>query len=245
MDPTDVNSQVTFQNREAPLPVAILGTGIAVCWIANYVGMLRKSYQDRTYAMALMPLCCNFAWELVHGLITPEKNGMWPAVYVCWSGLNVAVIYTAMKFAPNEWEHAPLVQRNIRYIFAVSIVGWISAHLALVAHIGPHLAQAWGAVVCQLLLSAGGLCQLLVRGSTRGTSFFLWITRFIGTSLCLPHEILRYHYGYTDVVFNSPLGWWGTAAFFVLDGSYGICLWHMHEYEQVTWNKGGDRPKQT
>jgi paspaline synthase len=146
-----------------------------------------------------------------------------------------------------------MVQRNLHWIFAVSIAGWMSAHLALVAHVGQDSAPAWSSWFCQLLLSAGGLCQLIVRGSTRGTSFFIWyfsplaqlmpieadmfyhghrMSRFLGTVLALPYEILRYRHGYENVVWHSPLGWWGGVAFFLLDGSYGACLWYLRQSER-------------
>src|SRR4029077_9338738 len=99
-------------------------------------------------------------------------------VFVSGLAINFGVIYTAIKFAPNEWTHSPLVMRNLPLIFALVIVGFLAGHIALAAAIGPSLAYSWGAVVCQLLLSIGGLCQLLSRGSARGASYTLWQVSF-------------------------------------------------------------------
>ncbi|KAJ5936693.1 hypothetical protein N7466_003143 [Penicillium verhagenii] len=215
----------------SPLSLTILSIGMCVGWLVNYIATIRKSFQDRTYGMALMPLCCNIACEFVYGVIFPPDIPLWPCIFAGWLTLNLIVIYAAMKFAPNEWSHAPLVERNISWIFVVTIGVWMSAHLTLVAHVGKSAGAAWSSWFCQLLLSAGGVCQLIVRGSTRGTSLFIWFSRFIGTVLALPHEILRYRYGYTDVVWHSPLGWWGGVMFFLLDGSYGILLWSIRRSE--------------
>lgn len=167
-------SQTALTDLEHSWPLTILSIGVCVCWLANYVAVIHKSFQDRTYGMPLMPLCCNIAYEFVYGVIYPPDIPNWPYIFASWLTLNFIVVYAATKFAPNEWAHAPLVKRNLPWIFAVSIAGWISAHVALVAHIGQTPAAAWSAWFCQLFLSAGGLCQLIVRGSTRGTSFFIW-----------------------------------------------------------------------
>jgi paspaline synthase len=66
------------------------------------------------------------------------------------------------------------VMHNLPLIFAIGMFGFLTGHLVLAAEIGHSLAYSWGAVVCQLLLSIGGLCQLLCRGSTRGASYTLW-----------------------------------------------------------------------
>ncbi|KAJ5267343.1 hypothetical protein N7478_010736 [Penicillium angulare] len=166
--------QETYAVGDAPWSLTILSIGMCVGWLANYIAMIRKSFQDRTYGMALMPLCCNIACEFVYGVIYPPDIPIWPYIFASWLALNFLVVYAAMKFAPNEWSHAPLVEQNLPCIFAVSIAMWMSAHLTLVAHVGQSAAAAWSSWFCQLLLSAGGLCQLIVRGSTRGTSLFIW-----------------------------------------------------------------------
>lgn len=150
----------------------VLGMGIG--WVINYVGMVYKSFKDQTYGMAIMPLCCNIAWEVVYGVIYPSKSLVEQSVFLAGLTLNFGVMYAAIKFAPNEWTHAPVVMHHLPLIFCLGMLGFLTGHLALAAEIGHSLAYSWGAVVCQLLLSIGGLCQLLCRGSTRGASYTLW-----------------------------------------------------------------------
>lgn len=173
MDGFDV-SQAPLEYREVEWIANIFVLGMGIGWLINYVGMVYKSFNDQTYGMSLMPLCCNIAWEVVYGLIHPSQSWAERGVFLSGLAINFGVMYAAIKFSPNEWTHAPLVQRNLPLIFAVGIVGWVTGHLALAAEIGPSLAYSWGAVVCQLLLSVGGACQLLARGSTRGASYTLW-----------------------------------------------------------------------
>jgi paspaline synthase len=148
----------------------VMGIG----WTTNYVGMIRKSLKDETYAMALLPLCCNFAWELVYAILYAFGSSMEKWIHLSGLLLNCGVMYTAVKNAPKEWGHAPLVQRNLTLIFILAVLGFASAHAALAMQIGPALGQALSAYACQLLLSVGGLCQLLSRGHSRGASYFLW-----------------------------------------------------------------------
>ncbi|RAL12394.1 uncharacterized protein BO97DRAFT_344723 [Aspergillus homomorphus CBS 101889] len=218
---------------DEPWVLTFLRVCTCVGWLANYMGMIYKSFRDRTYGMALMPLCCNIACEFVYGVIHAPDCPLYQIIFLCWFVLNCAVIVAAIKFAPREWRHAPLVQQNIGWIFALSIVFWTTAHLAIVAQVGATEGAAWSSWFCQLFLSAGCLCQLIVRGSSRGTSLWIWFARFFGTALSLPHEVLRYKHGYTNVVWHSPLGWWGGAAFFILDGAFGILLWKIQQSEKA------------
>lgn len=110
---------------------------MGVGWITNYIGMIYNSWKYQTYGMSLMPLCCNFAWELVYALIHPFDGGLERSVHYTGLALNCGVMYTAVRFAAREWNHAPLVQRNLLWIFVMCVAGWMSAHLALPHNWGP------------------------------------------------------------------------------------------------------------
>ncbi|RDA88603.1 hypothetical protein CP532_5871 [Ophiocordyceps camponoti-leonardi (nom. inval.)] len=116
---------------------------MGIGWTANYIGMIYKSLRDDTYAMSLMALCCNFAWEVTYAIIYPFGSHLEKTVHYTGLLLNCGVMYTAVKNAPAEWTHAPLVRRHVRLIFVVCVAGWTSAHVALAAQVGPSLAQAW------------------------------------------------------------------------------------------------------
>ncbi|KAK6215656.1 hypothetical protein QIS74_08675 [Colletotrichum tabaci] len=178
----------------------IMGIG----WTANYVGMIRKSLKDQTYAMALLPLCCNFAWELTYAIMYAFTTSL--EKYVHFSGLllNCGVMYTAVKNAPREWEHAPLVQRNLRLIFVLAVAGFASAHIVLAKQVGPELGQAWSA-----------------------------FSRFFGSLVLVPQDIIRYTYWKEAHEFmGSPMYIWFVTIFLILDGSYGLCLWYVRRFER-------------
>lgn len=149
---------------------ALMGIG----WSINYIGMVRASFRDRSYSMALIPLCNNIAWETVYVFVHPSRSIVERTVFFIGLSLNIFVMYAAIKFSSNEWSQAPMIQRNLPTVFAIGILACLTGHCALAAEIGPSLAYSWGAVICQLLLSVGGLGQLLARNSTRGGSYTIW-----------------------------------------------------------------------
>jgi paspaline synthase len=170
--------QATQGYRENPSALIVTSVSMCVCWVASYIGMVYKSFQDRTYCMPLMPLCCDLAFEFIFSVISPPKEDpILQYVFASWLACSVVVVFATMKFAPNEWKHAPLIQQNIFWIFTISIISWMAVHLALVAQFGPDDGVAWSACLCQLLLSASCLCQLIVQGSSRGASLFIWYVR--------------------------------------------------------------------
>lgn len=159
---------------------------MGVGWITNYVGMIYNSFKYKTYGMSLMPLCCNFAWEMVYFFIYPFGSDVEKYIHTTGLAINCLVMTTAVLYAPNEWEHAPLVRRNLPLIFVTCVLGFMSAHLALAMQVGPHLGQAWSAFACQVLLTVGGLSQLISRGSSRGASYFLWYVYERDHGICVP-----------------------------------------------------------
>ncbi|KAJ5363926.1 uncharacterized protein N7496_009639 [Penicillium cataractarum] len=78
--------------------------------------------------------------------------------------INIGVMYAAINFSSREWSHAPLVERNLPWIFCIGIIGFITGHIALAVEVGPSLAYSWGAVICQLLLSAFSLSGVVLHG---------------------------------------------------------------------------------
>ncbi|KAJ9237854.1 hypothetical protein DTO169E5_5025 [Paecilomyces variotii] len=227
-------SQAPPEYREVEWLSNIFVAGMGIGWIINYVGMVHQSFHDRTYSMAIFPLCCNIAWEIVYGLIYPSNDLIEKGACVTGLAINFAIIYAAVRFAPNEWTHSPLLMRNMPLVFFVGILVCITGHLALAAEIGYPLAISWGAALCQMMLSIGGLCQLLCRNSSRGASYTLWLSRFIGSACVVVFGWLRYFYWYEAFSWlNSPLIWWCLAVFFVVDGSYGVCLYYIKRAESV------------
>ncbi|KJZ73006.1 hypothetical protein HIM_07578 [Hirsutella minnesotensis 3608] len=204
----------------------ILVGAMGVGWLINYAGMIWHSYKGETYSMAIIPLCNNIGWELVYTLVYPSRNKVEVAVFVAGVTLNVMIMIAAARAAKTEWNHSPLVANHTTLIFFGGTLMSFAGHLALAKEIGPGLAYSWGAVICQIVLSLGGLCQLLQRNSTRGTSWTMWLSRFLGSVSTMGFGYLRWTY------WPEAFGWlgsalilWSVVAFLLTDMTYGVCLY--------------------
>ncbi|PKX90506.1 uncharacterized protein P174DRAFT_463921 [Aspergillus novofumigatus IBT 16806] len=188
--------QVTQGYLENPTALTVTGPGMGLCWLASYAGMIRKSFQDRSYCMPLMPLGCNLTSDFIFS-------------------------DPILQYVIASWLAGSVMMRNILWIFAITILGWVTVYFALAAQFGPDDAFAWSACFSQLLLGAGSLCQVIVRGSSRAASFFICLAALYFT--------LRFRHGH--VIWHSPLAWWGAVVAFLTDSSYGILLWHIQRSE--------------
>ncbi|KAM4059002.1 terpene cyclase atmB [Hirsutella rhossiliensis] len=207
---------------------------MGVGWLINYAGMIWHSYKGETYSMAIIPLCNNIGWELVYTLVYPSSNRVEVAVFAAGVTLNVIIMVAATRAAKTEWSHSPLVARHTPLIFLAGTLMCFAGHLALAAEIGPALAYSWGAVICQIVLSLGGLCQLLQRNSTRGTSWTLWLSRFLGSSCTVGFASLRWKFWPEAFGWlGSPLVLWSLAAFLLIDATYGVCLYFVSRAESL------------
>ncbi|KAI4938772.1 uncharacterized protein J4E92_000053 [Alternaria infectoria] len=211
-----------------------LGTG-GILYTICYALMARQSIRDRTYAMPLFSLAFNFAWEIVFAIYVADELRE-KALFALWGLLDMGIVYAAVTYGANEWRHAPAVGRNIGKIFAGMLVWWCIALYAVsswwldVDHpVNPKVGKAyrgnlgidkdelgyWTAMVAQVVLSVMSLAQLVVRGSSRGSSYSIWACRFIGSV-----SGLTVNYGYV---------WW------VWPEAHGYYVNPMSVVMMVTW----------
>nr|BBD84644.1 putative membrane protein [Cordana terrestris] len=215
----------------ADIFVTLMGVG----WIVNYATMIWHAYTESTYSMALLPLCSNIGWELTFVLVYPSPNPYEFGVFASLLTLNLGIMITAARAAPAEWAHSPLVANYAVPIFLIGILICFGGHVCLAAQIGPGLAYSWGAFICQLGLSVGAICQLLQRNSTRGTSWIMWLGRFLGSCCTVVFAALRWKY-WPEVFswLGSPLMLWGVGVFFASELAYGLCFYLVQKSEVET-----------
>ncbi|KAA8652641.1 uncharacterized protein ATNIH1004_001546 [Aspergillus tanneri] len=246
MEKIDI-SKAPPEYRQIQGIVSILPIGYGVSFIICYGAVLYQAFKDRSYGMSMMTICCNFAWELVYAFVHRSKDSTRQIVFVVWALLQAIILYSAIKFSPNEWKHAPLVQQNILLIYTLCFLGFFSWHLALAAYLGPLGGYFWGGYVCQAVMSVGSLSQLITRGSTRGASSTIWLGRFSGSLFTLAISVVHINYwpevwGWMD----NPLMRWLAVAFLLLDVTYGICFRRIYQRERtLEYAKNHERLKHT
>ncbi|KAH0593201.1 hypothetical protein MHUMG1_08923 [Metarhizium humberi] len=210
----------------------------ALGWALSYVEMMYRSIKDRTYGMSLLALCSNFAWEFTYAVIYPASGKPERIMLTTWLILNVGVMACVIAFAPNEWNHAPLVKRNLPLIVGFSTLAFGSGQVALAATVGPGLAANWGSMVCFELVCAGNICQLLSRESSRGVSYTMWFSRFFGSFIGYIFYSLRAkHWPQTYSWLDNPITQWNGGVCCLLEMVYVVLLWHVKRNEKLTGKK--------
>jgi hypothetical protein len=163
-----------------------------VLWTLAYVLLTRQSFRDRTYGMPLFALANNFAWEFIYGFFVAEAP-LERVVFTSWMLLDMGMFYGLVTYGKEEWNHAPLVKRNLGLIFSVFVVWCSVAHWAFAKWwidnnigkregkiyggvVGPDTTELgfWSAAIPQVYLSVTSLNQLLIRQHTGGVSWGIW-----------------------------------------------------------------------
>jgi hypothetical protein len=169
----------------------LLQTG-GTLWTLCYILLTHRSFLDRSYGMPLFALAHNFAWEIVYGLFIAEAP-LERIVFTVWLVLDLGMVYGVLKHGKEEWNHVPLVKRNLGKLFVVSVVWCVVAHWAFASWwienevgkrdgkyyrgvVGADTTELgyWSAVVAQTYLSVASLVQLLIRQHTGGVSWGIW-----------------------------------------------------------------------
>ncbi|EPS39984.1 hypothetical protein H072_6195 [Dactylellina haptotyla CBS 200.50] len=167
----------------------MIGGGL---WTLSYTLYVRESFKTRSYGMPLFALALNFAWEVVYGFYVAESP-LEKSVFILWLIIDCGMIYGMMKYARNEWSHAPTVGRRIVEIFIVMMIGATLGHYTFAKWwiendinkregkfyrgvIGPDTSELgfWSGCICQVYLSTASLCQLIIRRHSGGVSWPIW-----------------------------------------------------------------------
>ncbi|KAL4863114.1 hypothetical protein BDV12DRAFT_189889 [Aspergillus spectabilis] len=212
--------------------LALSGTG----WLANYFTTIRSAFRDRTPGVSLIALTNNLAWELVFAIFHPPPLPIATLIVRSWLLVDIFVIYTTVRFArAGSNSHSPLQQRYLPLFVVGGTLGFFSGHWALSVQLSPIEAFYWSGMVCLVTMSASALGVLVQRGHTRGTSYGMWLSRFIASIFAVSSLFLRSAYwpqvwGWSDNILMR----WFSGAFFVLDVLYGVCFCYIRQLEQKT-----------
>jgi hypothetical protein len=232
----------------------LLGTG-GLLYTVTYVLMTRQSLHDRTYAMPLVPLAFNFAWEMIFALYVaeslPEK-----ITFATWMLIDVGLVYAVFKYGENEWKHAPIVGQHIGKILGLLVLWWCWALWALCTWwvdranpVNPKQGKIyegvegidttelgfWTALVAQVMLSVGLLAQIIVRGNSGGASYAIWTTRFLGSvaGLILYYAYCWWVWSEAHGYFVNPFAVCLSATWVVADLVYLVMLREVQRTEIV------------
>ena len=235
--------------------LAINGLSYTVC----YILIARQSIRDKTYTMPLLSLALNFAWEIVCAVYVTEEAEK-KAVIALWMLIDLALVYTTVKHGETEWKHAPAIGRNLGKIFSVLLawscigfyalsVWWLDPENPVNPKVGKTYRGYngidadeflfWTALVVQNVLSVSSLAQIIIRGSSRGTSYSIWATRFIGSVAGMNLSFGYCWWVWPEIhgYFVNPFAVWMLVTWLVADLGYLVVLRNVRGAEKVKMNK--------
>lgn len=192
----------------------ILLSGIS--WSIVYIELIRKGFQDKTYAMPLFALGLNFAWEIIYSvdsllLNTASVQG-W--VNLVWAALDAVIVCIFFRYGRESFP-----EKAQEYFVPFSILAFAACfaiQFAFYFHFESVQASKYSAFAQNAAMSILFLTMLFTRGNTRGQTVLMAVAKWIGT---LAPTVLG---GFIEE-FNIYIVLMG-AVCFVFDGIYTLVL---------------------
>jgi hypothetical protein len=151
-----------------------------LAWTVVYIQCIRVGLRDRTYAMPLVALGLNIAWETTyasHDLTgTIDAQGI---INTVWALADVMIVYTFVRFGRAEF---PSLSRRLFAGWAVLIfassyaVQWL-----FIGEFGWKDAAGYAAFLQNLLMSGLFVAMFVARGGLRGQSMVIAVAKWVGT----------------------------------------------------------------
>lgn len=102
-------------------PYNLIGAVGYALWLVAYILVIRQGHRDRTYAIPLVPICLNFAWEFMDSWVLPDQVLFWKWVDRAWFLLDVAILWQLLRYGRKEMR-IPELQRFFYPIVAVTLL---------------------------------------------------------------------------------------------------------------------------
>lgn len=187
----------------------VIGLLEGLFWILAYVFIVRRAFKDKTYGMPVIAMCGNIGWEIIYGLnLYPVCPISWPncpqtffqvrdfaAMFV-----DALILYTILRFGAAQFKPFPIIQKYWLplVIFGVAVgfgLVYLIEGLFYVPNVNHLLVNGSVPEFIPIRLQSGlytgfaleldmdilMVAMFLVRGSLSGQSFWIGMTKMIGT----------------------------------------------------------------
>jgi hypothetical protein len=152
-----------------------------IAWTIVYIAAIRIGFAQQTYALPVMALALNIAWESIYsvwGLSTDP--GLQSDINVVWAMADLVIVYTFLRYGRRELP--PFVTRGMFSSWAVGV--FATAYVvqwAFVVEFGYAQAARYTAFLQNLLMSVLFIAMFVGRRGARGQSMTIAIAKWIGT----------------------------------------------------------------
>jgi hypothetical protein len=151
--------------------------GMGLCWLIAYLLIIRQGFRDRTFGMPIGALCANLSWEVIFSFIIPHHLPQ-RAIDITWMVFDCVILYQVLRWGPREFPHLT------RIGFYASVVAGLVTSVSSVLFVTYEFANYNGAYTAfgiNLLMSILFIAMLFRRGSTRGQSVWIAVSKMLGT----------------------------------------------------------------
>jgi hypothetical protein len=104
-----------------------VGTGF---WLVLYVVAIVAGFRGRTYAVPLVAIAANFAWELIAAVYRVAPVALWHLGDILWLGLDAGIVWTLLRYGRSQ-QQIPEIRRAFYPLVAFTFVLALVTQLAL------------------------------------------------------------------------------------------------------------------
>ncbi|WP_443667683.1 transmembrane-type terpene cyclase [Jidongwangia harbinensis] len=157
----------------------MLTSGIA--WTVVYVEAIRVGRRDRTYAIPVLALTLNFAWEATYAVVHLTAGvSMQGVVNLVWALADVVIVHTYLRYGRRELPAT--VTRDMFVGWSVLVFGaGFAVQWLFLAQFGARYGGAYSAFLQNALMSGLFIAMFVGRGGLRGQSMLIAVGKWIGT----------------------------------------------------------------
>lgn len=172
--------QGNCNSPEAGLLLIICG----IAWTIAYVSAVRTGFRERTYAVPVVALALNFAWEVIYSAyrLSIDIASVYHWFNFLWAALDAVIIYTYFAFGRSEFP--PCMSRFVFVLSSVFIfVGAFTLQAIAINEFGFNAAPTYTGFLQNALMSGLFIQMLISRRGTRGQNLTIAIGKCVGTFL--------------------------------------------------------------
>ena len=152
-----------------------------IAWTLVYIAAIRIGFAQRTYALPVMALALNIAWESIYSVWGISTDpGLQAAINVVWAFADLVIVYTFLRYGRRELP--PFVTKGMFRCWAVGV--FATAYVvqwAFVVEFGYDQAARYTAFLQNLLMSVLFIAMFVGRRGARGQSMTIAVAKWIGT----------------------------------------------------------------
>ncbi|WP_447005932.1 hypothetical protein ACRAKI_05370 [Saccharothrix isguenensis] len=163
----------------APTMFTIVSGVGTLFWVAAYVLIIRKGFQDRSFGMPIAALCANISCEAIFSFVYPAEGLLRLSNYT-WFAVDLAILYQILKFAPVEFPHRSRVAIWAQVAVGIVVAGW--CQIAFIREFNDY-GGAYVIYGVNLLMSSVFIAMVQQRRSARGQSMGIAVSKMVGTGL--------------------------------------------------------------